>query len=141
MKKVILFAIIALTFNACIAQKTANKRDNQQVSEDISFITNEKIEYLAMLTLCDTCAIITNGGFKVIIRLSEKEEGTVRRVTNKTWLKLLKNPKTDWAANLMLYYVFRRNAILYYPKMTMKEWFLYLREDDLKYWKNKLSTS
>ena len=142
MKKIVLFAIFTLTSHVCIAQKSVIKAHNKQVSDDISFITNKKIKYSIPLTICDTCATISNiGGFKVFVDLSEKEEEIVRRINKKAWLMLLKNPKTDWAANLILYDIFDKNALLFsFPKLTRKDWLVCLREQDLKFWKNRLPT-
>ena len=55
-------------------------------------------------------------------------------------LKLLKDPKTDWATNLLLYCLYKRDAIEYNVVITDRKKWLLLNEkrNEIKYWTKHL---
>jgi hypothetical protein len=56
------------------------------------------------------------------------------------WLERLRNENSDWATNLILYYLYDKDASQLIIFNVRKKW-LRIKEDDIKYWKKFLSTS
>jgi hypothetical protein len=54
------------------------------------------------------------------------------------WLCLLNNLESDWAANLLLYQFYEKDAILFSVNKKREGWIGFRKEEDLKYWKTFL---
>ena len=123
MKFIILIIALILTTN-CNAQNkeqqsNIDKQNEVQQSEiskqsktgmDISFIDNEKIDYHIGLVACEDCFPIRSIGYSVIVTLTEKQNEIVHKLDKQTWLNLLNSPDSDFAANLILYSIYDKDA-------------------------------
>ena len=78
----------------------------------------------------------TVGVFDEHIHVFLKKYGKDRVIT---WLvSLLDDPKRDWAANLYLYFLFNKSAILIEAECSTEEaWRKNCAEEDIAYWKDK----
>ena len=84
---------------------------------------------------CDTCVPISIIGYRVVINLSQEEEDIVKKIDYQDWMSLLSNEQSDWAANLILYYIFDRDSKLLSRVKSRKEWKKYKKKEDLEFWK------
>jgi len=125
---------------ACASLFSSAQSQTKLSSDDVSFIANNKIKYSIVLLSCDTCVPITNVGFRVRVILTNKEEKIVKQIDDRAWMLLLKNDKTDWAANLILYELCDRDAILFSQCKSRKRWIGFLKGQDMDFWKKHLST-
>ena len=57
----------------------------------------------------------------------------------KEWLSLLNDETTDYAANILLYYIYNREAIALLYNRSIKDWRDGMKEDDILYWDKTLN--
>ena len=104
----------------------------------VPFINNRTIKYNILLVACDTCAPIHDIGYRVRISLSAKEDSIIKHISKRQWLSMLNDKKTDFAANLLLYRLYAREAILFLDVKDASDWRLSMKDDDLYYWRRTL---
>ena len=104
----------------------------------VPFINNRTIKYNILLVACDTCAPIHDIGYRVRISLSAKEDSIIKHISKRQWLSMLNDKKTDFAANLLLYRLYAREAILFLDVKDASDWRLAMKDDDLYYWRRTL---
>ena len=104
----------------------------------VPFINNRTIKYNILLVACDTCAPIHDIGYRVIISLSAKEDSIIKHISKGQWLSMLNDKKTDFAANLLLYRLYEREAIVLLHYNNAPEWRQAMKENDLHYWQQTL---
>lgn len=105
---------------------------------DLLFIKNQKIKHSIVLMSCDTCVPIRNIGYRVIVELNKKNNAIVKKISKENWLKLLNNNCTDYAANLLLYSMYKKDALILSKNDGIESWRKYLKKDDLAYWSKHL---
>ena len=54
------------------------------------------------------------------------------------WMRHLTNEKEDWATNLVLYYLYRKDATAIAYLFSTREKWLKIKKDEVKYWSQKL---
>lgn len=138
MKKIILI-IFSMAICSCHAQKKNSTSPNYLNSMKIALIDNDKIKYSIVIMSCDTCIPISNIGYRVIINTSKEEEEIVKKLGYQDWMYLLNNEHSDWAANIILYNIFDKDAILLTRVNSRKKWIKYMKKDDLEFWKQRLT--
>ncbi len=139
MNKLLLLITCIIVFNNCIfSQKISATGKQKDSSKKIYFIDNDKIKYSIVIMSCDSCIPISNIGYRVKVQLSKNEMEIVKKLDYKNWIILLQNNKTDWAANLILYYINDRDASLLARRNKRELWVKYLKLDDIKYWEKAL---
>lgn len=104
----------------------------------VPFIDNRTIKYNITLVACDTCAPIHDIGYRVQISLSAKEDSIIKHINKRQWLSMLNDKKTDFAANLLLYRLYEREAIVLLHYNNAPEWRQAMKENDLHYWQQTL---
>lgn len=104
----------------------------------VPFINNRTIKYNILLIACDTCAPIHDIGYRVRISLSAKEDSIIKHISKRQWLSMLNDKKTDFAANLLLYQLYEREAIMFLQIKDASDWRLAMKDDDLYYWRRTL---
>ena len=104
----------------------------------VPFINNRTIKYNILLVACDTCAPIHDIGYRVRISLSAKEDSIIKHISKGQWLSMLNDKKTDFAANLLLYQLYEREAIMFLQIKDASDWRLAMKDDDLYYWRRTL---
>ncbi len=55
------------------------------------------------------------------------------------WLSLLNDETTDYAANILLHYIYNREAIALLYNRSIKDWRDGMKEDDILYWDKTLN--
>ncbi|RFS18794.1 hypothetical protein DVR12_26715 [Chitinophaga silvatica] len=73
----------------------------------------------------------------------DKQKGDsilIARMTPEAWITALNNPNTDWAANLLLYELNKKSAIVFI-RSDQEQWQKKLKDSDLNYWEHKLLIS
>lgn len=139
--KTVIYSLLCLLL---FAIPSCNKQSKSKVSipgyppSDVSFIDNRTIKYNIMLVACDTCAPIHDIGYRVIISLSAKEDSIIKHISKGQWLSMLNDKKTDFAANLLLYRLYEREAIVLLHYNNAPEWRQAMKENDLHYWQQTL---
>jgi hypothetical protein len=81
----------------------------------------------------------TPSKYLIRVRLNNSERKTVKSFDKAEWIKLLLNDKSDWAANLTLYDLYHKDAILYNTVIKSRaDWVRVNKEKDISYWKTFL---
>lgn len=75
---------------------------------------------------------------RVELRKSQRDE--VGKLKKNDWILILNNKNTDWAANLILYDICKRDATLIYSSAwkSRSDWILLFKNDDITYWEKFL---
>ncbi len=74
----------------------------------------------------------------MVIETNIKDSALWKRIklfNAEQWLCLLKNHESDWAANLILYQLFEKDAILFSQIKKREDWLGFRKEEDFAYWK------
>ena len=74
----------------------------------------------------------------VRIKISALDSQIIRRMKPDDWIRELNNPKNDWAANLMLYAIYEKDAVQFKVIHIRDEWINTYKASDMEYWKKKL---
>ncbi len=136
MRKRLVF-IIFLLIMCAISSYNQNVTLKSIEDTNILWISNDKLEYYTVMRSCDTCIPIrTLAGLFVEVNITEKQKFLLKRVTYNQWLSLLNDDKTDWAANILLYYMYNKDAISLAD--DKKTWLLYFKNKDIEYWRRFL---
>ena len=129
--KLLFLVTLSFTLYAC---KPKENKQNKQQETDIQFINNRDLHYKILMVACDSCVPIHDIGYRVRIKLSDKED-TIKR---ETWLSLLQDSTTDYATNALLYSLYERDAIVLLCHRDINDWRLSMKESDLIYWKKHI---
>lgn len=76
----------------------------------------------------------------VSIRLSKQYRNFLLEKDSSFWFERLRNNDSDWATNLILYYLYDRDATPLTVFKDRKKW-LKIKNDDIKYWHEFLSAA
>lgn len=140
MKAIVYSLLILLLFVAfsCHKRNGNTHLPHAKTPACVPFIDNRTIKYNIMLVACDTCAPIHDIGYRVIISLSAREDSLIRHISKGQWLSMLNDKKTDFAANLLLYRLYEREAIVLLYNNNANKWRQSMKADDLHYWQQTL---
>jgi hypothetical protein len=107
-----------------------------------AFIHNDSLSFVV---LRKSGELLDNGGYKPIsysirVKISKEQREICKQISNDQWLGLLQDEKTDWAANLILYDLFEKDALTYLNTYKSRSVWIKLgqRDADIKYWKERL---
>ena len=114
---------------------TLRARANNQGTNTLSFITNNKIKYEIVLVACDTCVPIRNIGYRINLVMTARQKAIIEKINDETWLKLLENPSKDFAANIILYSLYKKDAIIFFEYKDVYDWKRARKQKDARYWK------
>jgi hypothetical protein len=131
----IFISSVAITCMIHNNQESGVVKGNQ---DSIPSIENNKIKYSIVLMACDTCVPISNAGYRVIVDLTSQIRNKIDKTTCQDWMALLNDKKSDWAANLVLYSIYKRNALILSRNNSRELWVKSLKKDDLRFWRDKL---
>ncbi|MDB5221574.1 MAG: signal recognition particle [Chitinophagaceae bacterium] len=114
---------------------------NANGQTDISFINNDSVKFsfhFISPSLLDKHRIPSQ--HIVRVELSKEKRIKAKELKRADWMRLLNDTTSDWAANLILYDLFRKDATLYWGTDNISRfyWLYLFRKDDLKYWKRFL---
>lgn len=135
--KTLTFLLYILHMNL-LCNISTQKNIETNISIDDSFIRNNKIKYSLVLASCDSCSPIVNKGYRIVTQITEKERKIAHQLTYNDWVRLLNDKKSDWAANLILYDIFDKDALSFYSFNNRKKWLKYFKGEDLAFWEQKL---
>ena len=140
MKSLVYSLLILLLFVAfsCHKRNGNTHLPHAKTPAYVPFINNRTIKYNILLVACDTCAPIHDIGYRVRISLSAKEDSIIKHISKRQWLSMLNDKKTDFAANLLLYQLYEREAIMFLQIKDASDWRLAMKDDDLYYWRRTL---
>ena len=114
---------------------TLRARINNQGTNTLSFITNNKIKYEIVLVACDTCVPIRNIGYRINLVMTARQKAIIEKINDETWLKLLENPSKDFATNIILYSLYKKDAIIFFEYKDVYDWKRARKQKDARYWK------
>jgi hypothetical protein len=100
-------------------------------------ITNEEVSFNVYRYGMDFTAK-TKPKSNMVIETNIKDVALWKRIKSlptEQWLCLLNNPKSDWAANLILYQLYDKDAILFSKIKKREDWIGFRRDEDIAYWK------
>lgn len=133
--KLLFLVTLSFTLYAC---KPKEYKQNKQQETDIQFINNRDLHYKILNIACDSCFPIHDIGYRVRIKLSNKEDSIIKTIKRETWLSLLQDSTTDYATNALLYGLYDRDAIVLLCHRDINDWRLSMKENDLIYWKKHI---
>jgi len=96
---------------------------------------------------------IVRSGFKIIdsttaipgknlvqVKLSKKQQRKLQLINNEDWIKLLEIPEKDWATNLLLYCMNKKDGSQFISLIKNRDdWVKFAKAEDTKYWIDLLS--
>ena len=104
-------------------------------------ITNEEVSFSVFRYGMDFTAK-TKPKSNMVIETNIKDVVLWKRIKSlptEQWLCLLNNPKSDWVANLILYQLYEKEAILFSQIKKREDWIGFRRDEDIAYWKTFLT--
>jgi hypothetical protein len=111
-----------------------------QSKKVLFLINNDSIKYELLrpsTSLYDSNRIeIEETRVSVILPTSIKKK--LLRCNKNEWIKLLENSSTDWAANLCLYDIFLRDALIFVNVKNKEAWRACCKSNDIYFWKDFL---
>ncbi|MGV8994477.1 MAG: hypothetical protein ACOH1O_10280 [Flavobacterium sp.] len=80
-------------------------------------------------------------GDRFFLDLTDNQLQKIESLRCDELLILLKDDKTDWATNLILYYIYEESAALFYPDYddTRQKWLRFSKGNDIKFWTEKFA--
>jgi len=74
--------------------------------------------------------------YVIAVSIGSNLKGKLKAFSAEQWLNWLEDNRTDWAANLLLYDLYERDAIVYKVVIKKrKDWLLAKKAEELEYWK------
>jgi len=105
----------------------------------MNFMTNDDIDYAIVLRLDTTTAPFSSNYRVSVENITETDIEKFKKIPMETWLQLLEDENTDWAANLILYDIYERDAALLARHVDQNRWREYMKYEDIDYWKDMLN--
>ena len=135
----ILFLLFVALFNA--------KVKAQEISELINSLSKRKLEFELRKKMQPSYSVKTDTGYIIIpytVHItSEKMDSTFnkfnRRELTKALYEALFEKDKDWNANLLLYALTKRDALLLIGVYNRKKWIKKTKQMDVKIWKKYLN--
>jgi hypothetical protein len=140
MKKIIILFLLTTTMINCHCQDKQKDNKSKKLQNNVMFINNKSLKHSIVIMSCDTCVPVSNNGYRIIVDLTNDEKSKIKKIDCEGWISLLENKKSDWAANLILYDIFDRDAHLLSRRNSRKLWVKFSKEEDIDFWKKKLCT-
>lgn len=105
----------------------------------IKFIKNKTIKFEVVrksFEFIDTNNIVPAKYF-IKVNSNSNQRKEIKTLTSEDWKKLLNDTHSDWAANLILYDMYERNAFFFIIK-NKRKWRMFQMERDIQYWSEHL---
>ena len=123
--------ILLLTFLLC-------QRVNSQKNIPVDNISIRFTVLRTSLQLLDSNRI-SPSRYLINVKLSESEKKHLKAFPKTFWIKCLQSSSTDWAANLILYDLYEKDALLYWNMIKSRsDWIIANKNDDFDYWSIRL---
>ncbi|MDJ1493713.1 hypothetical protein QNI19_12290 [Cytophagaceae bacterium DM2B3-1] len=106
---------------------------------EFTFLTNSTIKFEVGKTLMK---FIGNnkaipGKYLIHVQVDSTYKKEFMKLGKNKLLELLTDPQTDWATNLLLYDIFKKDAFLWW-ETGIKDWKLVIKDEDILYWNSTL---
>src|SRR5947209_7344851 len=122
-----IISFLFLILNSVIAQNKTKFLNNSSIRFEI---------WRQSLQMIDSNKIISTKYF-IEINLNNKQRRILKSLSKKDWIRLLNDNNSDWATNLVLYDIYKKDAFLFNSVLkTRNEWILSNKSNDISYWKN-----
>jgi hypothetical protein len=85
--------------------------------------------------------LIVTIGERLFLNLTDKQLQKIEYLSCDELLVLLKDNKTDWSINLILYYIYDKDAWLFTEDYdnTREKWIRFSKDNDIQFWTEKFS--
>jgi len=105
-----------------------------------SVLNNDSIKYRTLRTSFhfETPKIAVPSKTLIQIIMDSTTRAKIKSYTYSEWMNLLRDKKTDWAANLCLYDFYELNASDFDLWQNRNRWAQCCKPDDIAYWKKNL---
>jgi len=128
-KTILLLGFVFLLISSICGESKSNK---------YNYLLNNKLKYeIVTSTACHTCPehqIV----YRVILDISNEQYEIIKQIPKEIWMQLLKDNKTDWAANLVLYVLKREDDASIIAGYEPAVWRMFQKKEDILYWNTKL---
>ncbi|HKO82116.1 MAG TPA: hypothetical protein VJU78_17030 [Chitinophagaceae bacterium] len=81
---------------------------------------------------------VTDPKFLITITKKSSDAKTLKSISREDWLAALNNPKCDWAANLLLYEMYKKDATTFEVVKTREQWLNGYKQTDIEFWQKEL---
>ena len=103
----------------------------------LSFIRNDSIKFaygFRTPSLLDKHYVPSY--YDIHVTINKEERSTAKRLSRECWISLLNDKSTDWAANLILYDLYRKDATDFriFDLKSRDDWVLQMKKRDVAYW-------
>ena len=113
-----------------------------QTKFKLNDLSKDSIEYNLLLKSSKGAnGLLKNDGVFISIRFDTIEKQYLKSLKYGEWIRLLQNNQSDWAANLILYCLFEREAAIFNNGFKREDWVKTMKNEDIVYWKKFLSDS
>jgi len=111
-----------------------------QVDDRLSRLSNDSIKYDIVRVSPKFIGInkVTAPQTLVGVNIKEDELTLLKKVKRHDWLTALNDPKRDWAANLVLYALYKKDATIFTVRKNREDWVGTAKSKDIDFWKKKL---
>lgn len=106
-----------------------------------SFINNDSIKYDVLSTAPTLVSKnrIRNTRYFIVSNLNPENSKIIKNYPYDKWMAFLKNESSDWAANLILYELYNKDAVSFFTMIKNRhEWVILQKQKDLLFWKTFL---
>lgn len=123
------FRVFALIVGVCCL--------GQLQAQTLLPVNNKTIEYNIWRTSleCSDSNIVILRKNLVLVHISDTKEAILKKLSKKQWLTLLNDRNYDWAANLLLYDFYERDAVTYRSIVKSRQaWISSRKAKEIQYW-------
>ena len=129
MKKIFFIINLFLFYSTAYSQST------------VSFINNDSMKFSYRFispSILDKDYVPSQ--YIIRVKISGEQRNMVKDFKREYWIRLLNDKATDWAANLILYDLYRKDATILEGTnlKSRSDWVLQFKKDDITYWEKCL---
>lgn len=81
---------------------------------------------------------VTDPKFLITVTKKGSDAKTLKAISREDWLAALNNPKCDWAANLLLYEMYKKDATIFEVVKAREQWLNGYKQTDVEFWQKEL---
>lgn len=116
------------------------KQVNGQTNNVNKYMNNDSIKFDLLMTMPDFENGVYYSDYALVVNnLDSAGKAIVQSFSKDQWMAFLKNNKSDWAANIILYSIYKKSAGIFRVAVKSRDsWIENSREADLVYWQSFL---
>lgn len=102
----------------------------------IKYINNDSIKFELLMTMPDFENGVYHSDYILAVNnIDSIGHGLIKQINRNQWMRLLKDSKSDWAANIILYSMYKRSAGIFRVAVkTRDNWVENNMKADIAYW-------